>query len=346
MSTTKQNIKWFDSWGAMKRSNCVFNFFIGMRGVGKTYSALKGHREDFEREEVSKLLYLRTTTNEINMSAKEEDNPYKRLNRDLNWDIHFDSVGDNTKAYNIIDGDTILGSGRSLASFHNLRGVDFSDYDVIYWDECLPTENVVKTPVIKRSGYLFAHAYETINRNRELLGEEPVKVIFTANAFSLDSDLLRTFKLTNILQKMQETGQKRYTDKERSIYIELAESEDFKQAKQETALYKALSNDSEMVDIALNNKFTDYALSMVYDVPLTEYKPFLNVGGITFLEHRNDGKWYATARNMTVKENYKMNEVSVFRRRWYTPMKIAIFERKIGFDNADTYYKVLQFLEK
>lgn len=349
-------LQWFDAWGRANASKCTFCFFIGGRGIGKTYSVLKNHHDDFMENKCGKLVYMRISGAELDAAASEEENPYKRVNYDCGYDVNFFPI---KKSYSIADcerdsdgkitGSTVLGTARSLASFHNLRGVDFFDYTEIYLDEFNPVDNVRRTPEIKNAGYLFFNAYETINRNRELLGEPPVRVIFTANAFTMDSSILIAFNLVSVIQHMLRTGQTRYTDKERSIYIELCVADDITSKKRETALYKAAGK-GKFAQTALDNQFTDYALSLVNrDVSIKEYYPLIRLHTTTFditiYKHKSTGIMWAGKRFDTTKLVYTDSTLLKFKRQYKALFKSAVMERTIYFDSADTYYKLMSVIE-
>jgi hypothetical protein len=349
----KHDFQWVHVRRVAERVPCAFCFFIGGRGVGKTYGSLSDHRDAFLDGKAGKLLYTRLTVKEMNACATEQDNPYNKLNTDKNWNIYFESAGKDTDAFNIIDntGDEplVIGEGRSLASFHNLRGVDFSAITEWYFDEFIPTENVRKTPEIKRAGFLFSQAYETVNRNRELLGEPPVKVIFTANAFDLNSSILAYFGLIDIIQNMQRKGQKRYTDRERDVYIELVDCADIAEAKKQTALYRALAHNKKLVDVAINNKFDDPAIRLTRrDVKLIEYTPVFNFDGqFTLYQHKSTGAWYFARRDdKQAKERYTADMRGRLLSKWGASVRMVMFEQRAIYDSADTYYTVDTVFDK
>ncbi len=295
------------------------------------------------------MCYMRLTQTEIDQSATVDDNPYKTINRDHNIDVSFESVG--KKQFGIIektrelDADgketitkTPLGIGAALSALGTLRGADFSDISELYFDEYIPVESVVKTPVIKQAGKLFKNAYETMNRNRELFGKPPIRCYFTANAFSLDSDILYTFRLVNVLQYMQEKGQRRYTDKERSIYVELCEAPEVSAAKMQTALYKALGAEDDFVKMAISNEFSDYVLTLLKKVPIIEYRPIAAYKNVTIYMHKSDGTLYAAKRKDSVPDGCAYDESSrgVFINKFYFEYKTALQMREIAFDSVET----------
>jgi hypothetical protein len=351
-----ESLNWFDTWRRAAASGCTFCFFIGGRGIGKTFSALRSQRSEFLEGNTGRVIYLRITKAELDACATESDNPYKDINIVCGTNVQFLSAG-KAEGYRICElvqdpesgqiiHETQIGVGRALSSFQNLRGVSFRDCTHIYFDEFIPRKGVRRTQAIREAGDNFVEAYETINRNRELFGEPPVKCIFTANAFSLDSSVLLKFKLVKIIQMMQERGQRRYTDRERSIYIELCEAPDIAAAKSQTALYKAMSGDEKFLSLTLKNEFTDRALSMVRDVPLNEYVPIVQYERITIFEHKATKRLHAAAKVDLCGQKYYDKTKQKFLRRYYTLLKVAMAENVITFDSADTYYQLESVLDK
>lgn len=342
MDAQKQ-FNWVNVRERAKRSQCAFNFFIGGRGIGKTYSALEGQHDDFTAGECGKYIYMRLTQRELKTCAGAEDNPYKKLNTRRGWDVHFKKVPESeATAYDLIDLNAekplTIGTARALATFANVRGSDFDDYTDILFEEFVPTERVRMTPEVKNAGYLFSQAYETINRNRELEGQPPVRVIFLANAFKLNSDVLYYYGLIPIIESMLKTGQKRATLPERSIYIELCDAADVSEAKRETVLYKALKGNKHIENINLNNSFNDYNLTLVKKVPIVEYYPLCCYEDVTIFAHKSTGELYAKRVKTDCKEHYSERQRGLFMRNWKPTIKAAIQERTIFADNAHTLY--------
>lgn len=340
-------MKWLN---VRNRSDATFQFFIGGRGIGKTYSALSGHYKELKDGKAGQLLYMRLSGAELDESATREGNPYKRINTDMNTSVEFSKATPRIflMSEKSEDDTFTVGYAAALSTMGNLRGVDFSDVTEIYIDEFIPTDKAVKTAAIKKAGELFAHAYETINRNRELLGEPPVKCIFTANAFSLDSSILLYFGLVSVIQHMMRHGQKRYTDRERSIYIELCDAPEVVAAKKQTALYKALAGNDKFMALAIDNRFTDYALTLAKKVSIVEYIPLMCYEDITIYRHKSNGTLYAATRADTPPNvsRYREKDRGIFIDIFYTEYKMSVQERLIYFDSAATKYRLDEILDK
>ena len=342
-------LKYLDVWEAAYASQCPFCFFIGGRGTGKTYSVLKGHHEAFE--DAGRLLYTRLTAAEMDGCTTPAENPYKDVNSDCGWNVEL--LPTKGRTYIIADverdedGKIVekreIGIARSIAGFSNVRGVSYRDVTTIFFDEFLPTGKIRRTPEIKQAGQLFLHLYETVNRNRELQGKPPVKVIFCANSFSLESSILNVFSLQKTLSEMRRTGQTRVTIPERGIYIDLCADQNISEHKASTALYRATS-DSRFKDLALANQFTDTWIPLIKKKdPLNEYTPHVRYDNIIIYRHKSNGMWRAVTQTSACNvgsEVYTVDTVDQFKAGYRGLLKHLVISRLITFDDARTYYRL------
>lgn len=340
------------------RSDCIFQFYIGGRRIGKSYSALtmlnSRARENISHALDFPYMYLRLTDIEMRECADTEGdlNPYKSINTNEHTDIRFEKIAE--KTYQVRDYEdyeqkiyTRLAIAKSLVSFGNLRGADFSNINEIVFDEFIPSEKVRKTPEIKKAGWLFNNMYETVNSNRELFGQPPVKVYFLANSFSLDSDILANFGLIKVIQGMLKRSQKRYTDRERSIYVELCEAPEIAELKSKTALYKALGKDSKFTEFAIANQFHDEGLYMVlHSVELSHYKPLLTYENITIYVSNDSTHYYAREGAQDAPYMLKESERALFIKLFYTRYKCALLDNAMKFDSISTKLLIDSALDK
>lgn len=299
----------------------TFSFIIGGRGIGKTYSALRHIKESG-----AKTMYLRNKDNEIKFACSPEGNPFKKLNSDYNWKIKIPRVGSTLKS--IIDeesGETI-GYAAPVCTFGNIAGADFSDVELCIWDEFIPKKT---DRILGNLGELFSAAYETMNRNRELLGEQPIKVIFLSNSNSLASDVLIYFGLVPIIEQMKIKGETAYTDTERSIYVKLPESE-ISDQKRETALYKAIAG-SAYVEMALDN---DFAFDSFYNVrprPIREYYPLCSIDDIYIYRHKSNGRYYACRSRANCPTFTSADSLTLFYRSWGMEIRESCINGNMDF---------------
>ena len=157
-----------------------FIFEIGPRGTGKSFGIL-----NYILEHKIKFMLLRRTQTEADIISTEVTNPFKAIMlQDPDLQIHPQSVSKNLSAFTI-PGETEddppqrIGYLAALSTFATIRGADLSDVDLIFYDEFIPEKH--QRP-IKDEYKALMNVYETVNRNRELQGRKPVKMICAANS--------------------------------------------------------------------------------------------------------------------------------------------------------------------
>lgn len=318
------------------RSKQPFQIYLGGRGVGKTFSTLDSYIEDENGEikdpELGKFMYIRETATEIEISTDETANPFKKINAKKNYYV-YPEYSSKTKIATFYREEENnqrfpVGYGVALSTFSNLRGVDFSDVNDIVFDEFLKQRGNRK---LRAAGSSLLHLYETVNRNREIEGEDPVIMKLLANSVTLNSDILLAMNAVSTIAHMMTKHQKKATLAERKLYVELIDKADFRALKEQTALYQ-LTKGSAFSDEALDNVFVDDDMSFVKKVPLNEYNPFCSFGkDYSMYTHKHREEWYIAAKQTKspimltqyqqdyLKSRYRLiyQELSITRKIWY-----------------------------
>lgn len=314
------------------KSECTFQLFIGARGVGKTYSALEYVAL---RESRKKFIYLRRIQNEIDKALTEYANPFKSVCRShRGLEITCDKSEDIGIFYREDGGEqTSIGYALALSTFSKLRGMDFSDCDIIIFDEMIPERH---THRIAHEGDAFFNLYETINRNREFSGELPLRVYMLANAINLNNPILLSMNLVSTIAEMSVKGQSKFTDKKRSIYIELINNQKFRTAKEATALYR-LTGGTTFQEQALDNKFAYDDMSLIREkVPLNEYVPAFTFGKYTVYKHKSKSQMYIAMRKSSATKRYEECDADIMYWRFAPNYRLAILNRSVFFDSYET----------
>lgn len=257
-----------------------FTLFLGGRGIGKSYSGLSLIEED-------KILWMRRTDGELealndNPKSGEGLNPYKAYNRNNKTNYGFKEIKKHISGIyeRYYDEDDKLqygklrGYGAALTTLASVRGIDLSDVKYMEYDEYIPEKHVRK---INGEGAALFNCYETVNRNRELEGEPPVIFFGFANAFDISCPLFQELGVVAELEKCLRKGKKIYEDRERGLRIIMLEAtEQFKQEKKETALYR-LTKGTAYYDMALSNDFAYNDFSLIQYRNLKGWKPVFSV---------------------------------------------------------------------
>ena len=304
-------MKWYEIRAENIRPITVI---IGGRGIGKTYGAIT-----FLIDAGKKFIYLRNTDVQLRESASDFGNPFKRWNLDHMRDIKIIPEG---KHYTIREGEDVLGYASALSTFKNLRGVDLSDVEYVLFDEFIERERIRFDQFSA-----FSNMYETINRNRELLGEEPLKAILLSNAQKLDNDILAGYGFISRIEKMIASGRRLEKTKEYSIELPVSE---VSERKRETALYR-LTAGTDYAREALNNEFANDSFYGIGTRPIREFKPVIRIDKLYLYRHKSDGTYYisripAEVDGIESKDNY-----ALFMRAWGLPLRSAYALGKLTY---------------
>lgn len=246
-----------------------FQLFTGGRGTGKTYSALSGIVGETDKRGI----LMRRTADELELLADENDaesgNPFKTINRDNGYNYGLKRI--NSKVFGIYDrkeegGKLIhvgnpVGLGVALSTISKARGMDFSDYTDLIYDEFIPELHVKR---MRGESDAFLNAYETITRNREFEGLPPLKVWALSNSNNIYNPMFVGLGIVSEVERMARKGQEHLYIKDRGLAIHLLKnSEEFTEKKEKTAIAK-LTKGTKFYDMAYNNSFA--------------YNDFTNVG--------------------------------------------------------------------
>ena len=307
-----------------------FTFIIGARGVGKTYGVLK-----YIYENKVKYIHLRRTQVQADLLCSNAFQPYKQLCTDFNWNIGVTPVAKNISGLAEIEDETFLtpfGYLCALSTFSNLRGFDASDVDVIFYDEFIP-EKTAKP--IKSEYETLLNVYETVNRNRELKGSKPVKLICCANSNTIDNPYFIGLGVINKIASMQSKGKMIYTDDDRGLLIINLSKSPISARKKNTALYK-LSENTDFGDMALNNLYSGTDISTISRERLIEYKPRVSVGEITIYRHKSKNIYYATTHKSgsPITYNTSTDDLERYRNAWKKIYLCAYYEDRFLFEDA------------
>ena len=296
----------------------VFNFFIGGRGIGKTYSVLKGI---YEKE--IPFIYLRYTNVELDIAINAD---MFKLYGDK---ISYNRIEQGFYAFQIDK--KLIGYGMSLTTFRSKRGIDFSNIKLIFFDEFIPERGARK--VISYVGDTFLNMYETVNRNREFNKEDPVLMIACANSNDIANPLMLDLGLTKIAEDMIRNDLEFYHDYKRSMQLGILKSNpDFIDKKSKTVLYKFATKD--FADMSLNNIFAYNDFGNVKQKSLKGYKPIFSIkDNFTFYQQKGS-KLYYLYPNIIANEVYDINndiELQKLKNKYLIFLESQYYNNRIKF---------------
>lgn len=284
-----------------------FNFIVGGRGTGKTYGTLKTAYIENKR-----FILMRRTQAQCDLINKPEFNPFKALNNDTGSNAVVKSISKyNAKIVEETEEDErLLGYTCALSTIANMRGFDASDVELLIYDEFIPEKH---ERAIKNEGSAFLNAYETINRNREIKGEKPLQVLCLANAFNIANPIFLELGLVGRCEKMKNSGQEIFIDKDRGVCVVLLQKSKISRAKADTALYRLSSG--SYVDMALSNDFVYNNSDNIKSMALKEFKLLCTVGEISIYKHKSKRLFYVSEHRTGTAPIYKSDEVNLQRYR-------------------------------
>ena len=209
------------------KENINFYFFIGGRGVGKTYSTIR------YLDTLDFFIYMRYSVDELEKSIGNTDNPEDNdffCYRGYNLNQQSKERG----FYGIYKDDILKGYGVALATFYKIRGVNYERAEVLFLDEFIPEKNARR--ILKDPSDALFNSIESINRNREFFDVPPIKVIACANSNNIYNEI---FVALNVIQDVEMTlrmDNKIFCDPERDLQIAILESKkDFIEKKKNTS---------------------------------------------------------------------------------------------------------------
>ena len=307
------------NWDYIIDQGTAFSMVVGARGVGKTYGLMK-----YCLEHGRKFIYLRRLKSQLEQCASNAGNPFKKLNSDLGIQVTPKSANGNVY---FTDGEDTIALGVALSTVANVRGFDYSDYDMILFDEAIASDG--ERP-INHEFNAFLNFYETVNRNRELNGEKPVQAVLLGNANRLTNPYYSGWHFMRTALNMIRGNQMVWRSGDNTRLMVLLLGSEISARKVNTALYKNASDG--FITMALDNAFRTDGTN-IKSMPLKEFSHVVSVGEIGIYRHKSKRMYYVSF--ITKPEHYydaygmglKMFQQDYFNLRiLYMVNKIVYFE--------------------
>lgn len=256
---------------------------VSARGPGKTFGALSQ-----AVKKGLKFLYLRRTKTQLDIISNPLYSPFKRINTFFGWDIQ-PKRGNGMAVFQDGAGH-LIGYAGALSTFRNVRGFDGSDIDLIIWDEFIPEEE----EIVKFNDWAsFLNIVETVARNRELEGRQPIKILLCANSNKIYGYAVNGMQIENDLIEMRESGEE-IREITPDLIVIVPRAEKFTEAKRQTALYR-LTAGSRFSEMAIDNAFRIRSREKIGKRPLAEFVPLCGFKGEFVYRHKADRSYYVTS---------------------------------------------------
>lgn len=269
-----------------------FNFITGGRGIGKTYGFIR-----WMIMNDTPFILLRRTEIESQLQADPKTSSVTAVCNDLDITFHAAVHGKKMRSLYRDDNDHEICLCAALSTFASVRGVDLSAYRYIIYDEFI-TEPHVRA--LKMEGIALSNAYETINRNRELSGEDPVRLLALSNSLNISNDIFMQFDLISAAENMLNEDVEIYA--RGKILLLILQHSPISEKKAGTALYQAASE--EYARMSIKNEFILNDFRYVKKQNLKEYKPIWAVGSLYIYEHKSRPEFYITFKKANLPKAY------------------------------------------
>ncbi len=271
----------YANMSAIIESPAPFIFVIGGRGTGKTYGAAEACRGKY----AGRSLWIRRRAQEID--AMKSGEPFGNVPSfaGCKW------KGSKEASYVIgSDGERIL-PVIPFATSGNVTGLNLEHVELVVFDEFIGKAGSVP---IANEFLIWSQLYESINRNRELIGRAPVKMLHLSNSDSLNSEILIELELVPVIVRMRSEGVRIWESPDGLLQIYDFSGSPISDGKRGTALYR-LTAGSKFAGMALDNSFAFDDFSDVKRRPIKEYNPLFSVDGkVTLYIHKRRSELYAS----------------------------------------------------
>lgn len=316
--TLNQDITYLNIWD-YKNNQYPFNIFIGGRGYGKTYSALRGVSVGGELAKGRKFILMRRTQTELDLlcdsNQGEGANPLKPINEDFHVNYGFTGIVQNLKgcyAREVNENGNFdyigspIGYGVALSTIAKIRGLSFEDCDVLIYDEFIKEKHVNK---MRGEFDALMNAVETINRNRELKGGKPIQVYLLANSNDIYNDIFVGLGIVTDIERMIRQGKehKYYPQRGLAVHV-MSDSSIFTEQKSKTALYK-LTAGTQFADMSLHNEFSFNDFSDIKHLELKGFEPICGLGKAWIYKKKGQTLFYVCYASAHVPHYSYPNEI-------------------------------------
>ena len=228
------------------------------------------------------------------------------------------------------DGEKVIALGVALSTVANVRGFDYSRFNMIIFDEAISSEG--ERPIPKEFN-VFLNFYETVNRNRELSGDRPVQAFLLGNANRLTNPYFSGWHFMKTALNMIQGKQMVWKNADGSRLMIMLCNSSISNRKKDTALYKNASD--SFMEMALNNAFRTDGTN-IRSMPIREFNHIVSIGDIGIYRHKSERLYYVSflTRPDNTYEAYGMG-LKMFQQDFYNLRLFYLVNKIVYFENYE-----------
>lgn len=302
----------------------AFTFVTGARGIGKTFGAL-----EYVCEHEIPFLYLRRKGKQADYVANPELSPFSAVEEKTCLQTRCEPVDmgvyaiymDKSPSGRDTNGKKPVGIVTALSTFSNVRGINADWIDFIFYDEFIAETHEKR---MKGEAEALWNLYETLNRNRELEGRPPIKLVACSNENTYFNPYFASIGILNEVGTMVEKGDYIKTIPDKELTIVLLQNSPISEKKKQTALYKLTKESVSFQKMALQNEF-NIDTSDVQPLNKSMYVPFIKCGEIyinLLRTERNGINFYVSTKCMGTCK-YEYNTLKEIKRAFSTSFHVC-----------------------
>lgn len=325
------------------------------RGPGKTYGAL-----DMCYQEGIKFIYMKRTKDDVDLitaategKAVEVDaSPFVPINRDYGTNVKPFLIRSGFGAFYDLDKDfdktDPIGLIVALSAVKSVKGVDFSDCDIVILDEFIPQAHEI---VRKKEGSAFLDFLLTVGRDRIARGKKPLKVILFANSEQIACPITNELEIVDDMAEMNAQKESiRYLE-DRGIllhHILPEEAPMVSKNQKKDGIFKAMEG-TQWALKAYEGIFANNDFSNVRTMNIKKMIPFIHIKykrNDYYIYTREDGQYYMCfnkAKCPLFFDLNKENDQKLFWAEECQSLRVDCMEGRFAFQKYSMYDLIINY---
>lgn len=327
-----------------KRNDCPTIFITGGRGTGKTFSTLQ-----YMLKEKMLFVYLRRKQTQVDIINKQEFSPFKPIAKHMKREIvsrpvtkfnagfYYGEWNDEKEKHEPIGEPLCYTAG--LTTVSSLRSIGIlDDCKALVYDEFIPEKHEAR---IKNEAGAFLNCIETIGRNRELQGKEPLLTICLANAMDIGNAIFTELELIDIADKMEQKDLSYVVLKDRGILLVRLAHSPISTMKKKTALYR-MTKGTQFYDMSVENYYAFEEKGKIKNFPIKEFYLYCQIGDLFVYHHKSSDFYYVSSHKSGNTKNVYL-DTSIEKVRFKTEQINVVAAYVFGQLFFDRYATELKF---